>query len=163
MRKLNAQQITEFMLAAPLLVIFFIVLTEFAFAFNANLTLNNAVSSSSSAIISAINTENEKSDFENAVQTYILTDLQNNNIPNTGTVNTSFLTVKNYPAVIAAYTYKPGFNYAFLPALRSINMISTSVFPFQIPNTEGYNNGISTEELDLLGPQEAPDNSEEVE
>ncbi len=153
MKKLKAQQITEFMLAAPLLVIFLIILTEFAFGLNANLVLASAVKSSVSAYIAAINTDSEKQDFEDAVKNYIKIDVEKNNLPNRSSLQTRLITVGDYPAVISTYTYTPGFNYAFLPALREINMGSASVFPLKAPKLEGYEEAISTEELDALVPQ----------
>ena len=49
MKKFCAQQITEFMLAIPLLIAFFAILTEFAFAINAQLVLSNTLKSSVAA------------------------------------------------------------------------------------------------------------------
>lgn len=162
MKKLKAQQITEFMLAAPLLIIFFAVLTEFAFAFNANLIFTNAVKSSILAYINAISSDVQNVDFENAVNDYIQAEMQNNNISNLESLNVKLITVGENPAVIGSYTYQPGFTFSFLPALKSIHMNAISIFPIKKTDLSGYKNGISTNEIDLIQPSTENINEEEA-
>ena len=163
MKRLKAQQITEFMLAAPLLILFFAVLTEFAFAFNANLVFENAIKSSISAYLSAISYDAEKSDYENAVKNYITDDLTKNKLPNLASLKVELINVGEYPAVVGEYIYKPGFSFAYLPALKKIKMNTASVFPLTTFDLSGYENGITTEELNLIQPTPAPDEEEESE
>lgn len=155
MRKLKAQQITEFMLAAPLLIIFFAVLTEFAFAFNANLVFTNAVKSGIYAYMNNIYSDAQSADFETAVKDYVKDDMQRSHIPNLNSLDVQLITVGKNPAVIGSYTYHPGFTFSFLPALKNINMNTVSVFPVQIQDLKGYEDGISTTELDLIQPAAA--------
>lgn len=156
MRRLKAQQIVEFMLAAPLLILFFAILTEFAYSFNIHLVLSNAVKSSVSAYLNTIKADSTEDDYKYAVNNYILNDLQKNKIPNAGSTVTQVITVDKYPAVVGSYTYNPGFGFAFLPALRTIHMDTITVFPFEVPDTSGYENGISTDELDTIQPYWRP-------
>ncbi|MBQ2870496.1 hypothetical protein IJE86_02215 [bacterium] len=151
MRKLKAQQITEFMLAAPLLIMFFVVLTEYAFAFNSNIVFTNALKSSISAYINLIDTDKTTADYQEAITNYVRTDMQNNRIPNVASLNVNLINVNNTPVVIGSYTYRPGFTFVFLPALREIRMQSASVFSIPIQNFNGYQTGISTAQLNLLG------------
>lgn len=160
MKKLQAQQITEFMLAAPLLIAFFVILTEFAFAFNAHLVFSNAIKSSISAYLSASAADSTDYDYENAVKTYILADMKKNKITNLNSLDIKLITVDDYPVVIGSYTYKPGFSFAFLPALKNIQMNSASVFPIQKPQIGTYKNGFSTNELNKIQPQTTPDQGE---
>lgn len=152
MKKLKAQQITEFMLATPLLIIFFAVLTEFAFAFNANLVFTNAVKSSILAYINTISADAQSNDFETAIKDYIRSDMENNRIPNLDSLNVELITVGENPTVIGSYTYNPGFTFSFLPALKRINMNASAVFPINTDDLTGYENGISTDELNLISP-----------
>lgn len=152
MRKLKAQQITEFMLATPLLIIFFVVLTEFAFAFNSHLVFTSALKSSISAYINNIRVDSTDTDFQNAISNYVLTDMQNNRIPNLNTLETQLITTGENPVVVGSYTYNPDFHFAFLPALKNISMKTSSVFPIKKQSFSGYNNGISTDELNLIQP-----------
>ncbi len=153
MKKLKSQQITEFMLAAPLLIIFFAVLTEFAFALNANLVFTNAIKSSVIAYISTISSDTNKTEMENAIKDYVKSDMQKNKIPNLSSLNVSLINVGDNPAVIGNYTYKPGFTFAFLPALKNINMSAITLFPITAIDFTGYENAISTEELNSIQPQ----------
>ena len=105
MKKLQAQQITEFMLAAPLLIAFFIILTEFAFAFNAHLVFSNAIKSSISAYLSASAADSTDYDYENAVKTYILADMKKNKITNL--MNSASVFPIQKPQI---GTYKNGFS-----------------------------------------------------
>lgn len=159
MKKLKAQQITEFMLAVPLLIIFFAVLTEFAFTFNANLIFTNAVKSSVLAYINTFSSDAQSDDFKTAVKNYIRSDMENNRIPNINSLKIELITVGENPVVIGSYTYNPGFTFSFLPALRRINMNTAAVFPIETADLTGYENGISTSELDLISP---PTTEEEV-
>jgi len=161
LKKLKAQQITEFMLAAPLLILFFVVLTEFAFAFNSNLVFSNAVKSSSLSYLSTITYETSKEDFESAINNYIKDDMQKNKLPNLDSLEASVITTDGHPTVVASYTYKPDFNFAYLPALKQIHMTEATVFPFTIPDLSGYQNGLTTEELNLIKPSSAPGGDED--
>ena len=138
MKKLKSQMITEFMIAAPLLILFFIVLTEFSFALNAAAVFQNSVKSSISAYLQGIAVEKKKSDYEKMVRDYVISDMQNNKLPNTDSITVNLLTVDNYPVVAGEYTYKPGFTFAFLPALRTIKIQTASVFPFPLLDLSGY-------------------------
>jgi len=152
LKKLKAQQIVEFMLAAPVLIMFFAVLTEFAFAFNANLVFTNAVKSSVSSYISTITADADKNDYQTAVRNYILNDMRKNKVPNLNSLETKLIKVGDYTAVVGSYTYKPGFTFSFLPALKQIKMNTVSIFPFSEIDLSGYENGISTSELNNIQP-----------
>lgn len=144
MKKYRAQQITEFMLAVPLLIAFFAILTEFAFAINTQLVLTNTLKSSVSVYgykMSEINRDYKYptgKDVENFVEDNMSKMKLDKNL-----LDVSFITVDKNPVVVASYTYKPGFTFSFLPALREIKMSSVSVFPYAIRDFSGYESGIN--------------------
>ena len=77
MKKLKAQQITEFMLAVPLLIAFFVILTEFAFAFNTQLVLSNTLKSSVSSYGYKMSDVNRNYSYPNGndIKAYVIENL----------------------------------------------------------------------------------------
>ena len=150
MRKLKAQQITEFLLAVPLLVIFFVILTEFSFGLNSYLVLNNSVKAGVVGYLNALNIDSSTSSLETIVRNSVAQSFADNNIPDTSTLETRLIKVSEYPVIISSYEYKPGFNYQFLPALKTIKMNASAVIPIKEPIFTGYENGISSDDLDLI-------------
>lgn len=144
MKKLKAQQITEFMLAVPILIAFFAILTEFAFALNSQLVLSNALKSSIAAYpykISQIDREfSYPSDDE--IKAYIEEELKKMKLEQ-NRLSITLLSVNQTPVVLANYEHKTGFTFSFLPALKSINMSAIAVFPYTHRNISGYDNGIN--------------------
>ena len=150
MKKLKAQQITEFMLAIPLLIIFFAVLTEFAFAINSQLILTNTLKSSVSAYgykMSEISREYSYPTGEE-VKLHVVDNLVKMGFDESE-VEVDFIRVDGTPVVIAKYTYKPGFTFSFLPALRTIKMSAVTVFPQTNRAFSGYERGINPEVSDF--------------
>lgn len=153
MKKKNAQQIMEFILVLPLLIIFFVILTEFAFAFNANLVLTTATKSAIYAYLENISTDSEKIFFESAIEEHIKNELKNNGLPNLQSLETNLITVETYPTIITKYTYNPNFKVVFLPALKNINMSAVSILPFKGLDLTGYENALSTAQVEMIQPQ----------
>lgn len=150
MKKFCAQQITEFMLAIPLLIAFFAILTEFAFAINAQLVLSNTLKSSVAAYgykMSEINREYKYpkgSDVENFVKESMKGMKFDESL-----LDVKFLSVDKNPVVVASYTYKPGFTFSFLPALREIKMSAVAVYPYTKRNFSGYDDGINPNKSEI--------------
>lgn len=150
MKKILAQQITEFMLAVPLLIVFFVILTEFAFAFNTQLVLANTLKSSVSAYgykMSELNRNYVYPDGDE-VKTYVIENLKAMKLDESK-LNVDFMTVDDKPVVVASYEYIPAFTFTFLPALKPINMSAVAVFPYSFNSFNGYNNGINPEESEI--------------
>ena len=144
MKKLQAQQITEFMLAIPLLIAFFAVLTEFAFAINTQLILTNTLKSSVSVYgykMSEINRDYSYPTGDDVKQ-HIIDNMKNMGL-DSSQLDVDFITVDENPVVMASYTYKPGFTFSFLPALRTIKMSAITVFPYTFRDFSGYKKGIN--------------------
>ncbi len=153
MKKKNAQQIMEFILVLPLLIIFFVILTEFAFAFNANLVLTNATKSAAFAYLENISTDSEKETFDQAIESYIKEELKNNKIPNLNSLETNLITIETYPTIITKYTYNPDFKFVFLPALKNLNMSAVTVLPFKGLDLTGYENALSAAQVEMIQTQ----------
>jgi len=144
LKKFRSQQITEFMLVVPILIAFFAVLTEFAFAINTQLVLTNTLKSSIAAYpykVSQLNREfYYPSDGE--IVSYITEELRKMKL-DTNELSVKVITVDKNPVVVAEYKYKTGFTFSFLPALKNINMSSIAVFPYSKRSFKGYEDGIN--------------------
>ena len=150
MKKLKAQQITEFMLAVPLLIAFFVILTEFALAFNTQLVLSNTLKSSVSSYGYKMSDVNRNYSYPtgNDIKAYVIENLKEMKLDESK-LNVQFITIEENPVIVASYTYKPGFTFSFLPALREIKMSSVSVFPYAIKDFSGYESGINPESSEI--------------
>lgn len=147
MRKLKAQQVTEFLIAAPILLAFFVMLTEFAFALNAHLTLTNALKSSAAAYYSALV---QNKDPKTAIFNKIQTSLAASNMPNTDTLKVEFMSVDSTPVIISTYTYKPDFAFFLLPVLKDMNFSSVVALPSKTLDVSGYSSGFSDGDLETV-------------
>ena len=156
MKKIKAQQITEFMLTAPLLIMFFVVLTEFAFAFNTYVVLNNALKSSVGECMKLIDRNASYSDFNGYVNNYVYNDMKNNKIPNLESLDVNLVKVGSTYVAVGNYTYEPGLTFHFLPALRTIKMQSAAVFSIPVQDFSEYDSGITTEVLNTIQPPPPP-------
>ncbi len=150
MKKYKAQQITEFMLAIPLLIAFFAILTEFAFAINTQLVLANTLKSSVAAYgykMSEINRD-YKYPSGNDVENFISENMEKMKL-DVSKLDVKFMNVDKHPVVVASYTYKPGFTFSFLPALREIKMSAVAVYPYTKRNFSGYDDGINPDKSEI--------------
>lgn len=136
MKKYKAQQIIEFLLAAPLMIIIFAVLTEFAFALNTQFVLTNTLKSSVSAYNYKMEDIANGYEYPNGdkVKAYIKDNLKAalGDSFDESLLSIQFIRVEDNHVVSAEYTYKPGFTFSFFPALREIKMSSVAVFPYTI-------------------------------
>ena len=144
MKTLKAQQITEFMLAVPLLIAFFVILTEFAFAFNTQLVLSNTLKSSVSSYGYKMSDVNRNYSYPNGndIKAYVIENLKAMKLDESK-LDVQFITIEENPVVVASYEYKPDFTFVFLPALKTINMSAVAVFPYTFRDFDGYDRGIN--------------------
>lgn len=153
-KKKFAQQLVEFLLVAPFLVIILGILTEYSYALNCNTTLNEGLTQVTSSIYSKITPTMTGDDIKNKVTADLRAYLVANNVPtkaeNTLTVartmvGESAVFVANYKYV-SAFTLPNVFFY-FLPA--SFNFQAVSIIPKAfIEGNIGYNGGINSTDLD---------------
>lgn len=137
----KAQQLVEFLLVVPFMVIILGILTEYAYALNINMTLKEGLKMATTSIYSQIKPGMEESDIEELVKNNLITYLAANNVP----VNSENITEKDvgYALVgkvetgqmavfMASYTYIPSFTlpnvyFHFLP--DKFTFFATSAVP----------------------------------
>jgi len=162
----RAQQLVEFLLVAPFLVIIFGILTEYAYALSINLTLNQGLKTVTSSIYSEI----APGITADQINSLVLSDLKNymlaNRIPvgSENNLNVEYATVEEAATsdgdavFLANYTYIPAFTLPivyvhFLP--DKFNFSTAVVVPaaFLKPNNypktdKFYANEITSDMLD---------------
>lgn len=159
-KKKFAQQLVEFLLVAPFLIIILGILTEYAYALNCNATLSDGLKMVTGSIYNKINPN--MADFTTGVsiEDQITADLRAyliaNNVPtrqeNTLTVSSTIIGesavfVANYK-YISAFTL-PNVFFHFLP--DSFDFQAISIIPKSfIQGNIGYNDGISSTDLDKI-------------
>lgn len=140
-KKLVSQQLVEFLLVAPFLIIVFGLLTEFAYALNINMTLNQGLRIATSSIYSEIRPGMTADDI-NAIVQY---DLTNFMAANQAPVNSENNLTVNYSTVgyntffLATYTYIPAFTLPniyihILPEKFEFRTVSVVPAAFLSPN-----------------------------
>lgn len=154
-KKLKAQQLVEFLLIAPFIVIFLGILTEYAYALNVNMTLCNGLKTVTSSVYSQIapNTQTPSS-ITTTVKNNFIQYLADNNVPVTAENNIQVgCAISGQTAVFMAnYTYIPAFTlpnvyFKFLP--EKFNFFATSAVPVAFLGNNNYSAaGYSSADLD---------------
>lgn len=124
-RKKISQQLVEFLLVAPFLVIILGILTEYAYALNINLTITQALKAVTSpsycsgsvsgsdcfGIYSNIKPEDTESTIRDSVKKGFIQYLKDNNVPadDQNNIDVGFATEGQTIVFMAAYTYIPAF------------------------------------------------------
>lgn len=152
-RKKPAQQIVEFLLIAPFMVIILGILTEYAYALNINMTLNNGLKTVTTNIYSTIKPGMSDSDILAKVNSDLKDYLDANNVPTKAENNLKAgFFVKDESAVfMASYTYIPAFTlpnvyFKFLP--DQFDFFTTAAVPSVFLGQNNYNAGINSSTLD---------------
>lgn len=153
-KRRHAQQLVEFLLVAPFVIIILGIVMEYAYSFNVNLTLANGLKTVTSEIYQSIKPNMSATD----IQTLVLNNLtdymsvQNNigsGVAGDGlTVSTAEM--GDNTVFIAEYIYSPAFTlpnvyFHFLP--DKFDFIATSVVPTSFLRANNYGNSINTTTL----------------
>lgn len=110
MNKKPAQHLVEFLLAAPIIIIFLVFLTEFAYALNTNLTLNAGLQSAVSTLGTNIAGNQTPRTVEENLKNFLIGYLNENKVPNSNSVTVNIVEIDELnSAVFAGYTYIPAF------------------------------------------------------
>lgn len=153
-KKNKAQQLVEFLLIAPFLVITLGILTEYAYALNINMTLNNGLKTVTSSIYSQITpiTQTQSSIVANTKADFIKY-LQDNNVPTNAENNIQVgCAISGQTAVfMVSYTYIPAFTlpniyFKFLP--EKFIFFTTAAVPVAFLQNNNYSEGIDSATLD---------------
>lgn len=153
LNKKSAQQLVEFLLVVPFIIIILGVVTEYAYALNINMTLNEALKAATASIYSEIKPGMTAS----SVQTQVLGDFKNylsqNNAPVNAEnkVNVNYVIVNQTAVFMATYTYVPAFtlpNVYFHILPNEFDFFTTVAVPATFLNANNYTGAISSTTLD---------------
>lgn len=152
----KAQQLVEFLLVAPFIVIFLGILTEYAYALNCNLTLTQGLKNVTASIYKEIVPNITPAQVRNLVKTDLQAYLQQNNVPVGGdyAVDVAYnLDSSNANAVfVASYNYVPAFtlpNVFFHIMPDKFTFMATSSIPAAFLSSNSYN-ALSSTDLDKI-------------
>ncbi|MDD3436892.1 MAG: hypothetical protein PHC64_07060 [Candidatus Gastranaerophilales bacterium] len=154
-KKKHAQQMIEFLLVIPFVIIIFGILTEYAYALNINMTLNQGLKDVASSIYSEIEPGMTQSAVKTQLETDFIKYLDDNNVPTNGENNVKIgYFIQNQTAVfMASYTYVPAFtlpNVYFKILPDKFNFFTTTAVPAAFLGTNNYNSSIDSETLDKV-------------
>jgi len=153
-----AQQLVEFLLVAPFMIIILGIVMEYAYALNINMTLTQGLKEVTSNMYYSVKPNMATSDIIAAVQTNLETYLDDNNVATEAAngLSLSYAPVGNTSVLIASYKYIPAFTlpqlyFRFLPS--EFNFVAASAVPTVFMNANNYG---STKTATLDGIWSAP-------
>lgn len=156
MKAKKSQQLIEFLLIAPFLIIFLGILTEYAYALNINMTLTQGLKEVTSSIYSEINPGSTAASIESQALSDLTTYLQNNNVPvnSENNLRLSYTPISSQCTIfMAGYIYYPAFSlpkmfFRILP--DHFNFLATVPVPTAFLGTNNYNNSVDSTTLDKV-------------
>jgi len=142
MKKSKAQQLVEFLFVAPFIIIIFGILTEYAYALNVNMTLNEGLKDVTASIYSQIKPGMSADDINNLIVTPgLIQYLQSNNAPigMENNLKVSYSIGADEAVFIANYTYFSAFTLPnmyinFLPPKFNFSAVAMVPAAFLKPN-----------------------------
>lgn len=166
MRKKKAQQLVEFLLVAPLLIIFLGIVTEYAYALNINMTLTKALKTVTAELYSEIKPSMTKDDITDLVNTNLNHYLDDNNVPinSENKINAGYVECGTTAIFMARYTYITAFTlpnvfFKFLP--DQFDFLATAAVPSALLAQNNYNSTINSLKLDKIWSASADFSSED--
>lgn len=154
MKKKTAQELIEFLLIAPFLIIIFGIITEYAYALNTNLTLTNGLKTVTASLYSNINSEMTSGDIKELLNEKLSDFMKSNYAPcgEDNNLNVEYSLVNDSAIVVASYKYVSAFTLPnlyihFLP--EQFNFSASIVIPSAFLKPNNYNN-ISSRDLDKI-------------
>lgn len=155
MKKLRAQQLIEFLLVVPFMVIILGIITEYAYALNVNLSLYTGIRSVTSTIYSEIKPNMTKADIQDFVKERLENYLVANNIPLSAAndLKINVVMTDDYAAFIVNYTYLSAFTlpnvyFHVLPSQFEFSAVAVVPSGFLKPNK--YPSDINSLTLDKI-------------
>lgn len=153
----KAQQLVEFLLVAPFIVIFLGILTEYAYALNCNMTLTQGLKEVTASIYREIEPYMATNDIRNLVKSDLEAYLKNNNVPIGGNYDLDVgynIDANNTNAVfVASYNYVPAFtlpNIYFHILPDKFTFMATSSIPVAFLKPNNYGSSINSLKLDQI-------------
>lgn len=154
LKKKPAQQLIEFLLVAPFVVIILGVLTEYAYALNVNMTLTEGLKTATSSLYSELRPNMPATDIKTMVEENLISYLSANNVPlkESNTIRVGYATVGDNTVFMASYKYIPAFtlpNIYFHILPEEFNFFATSLVPSAFLNgNSAYASGVDSLTLD---------------
>lgn len=152
-KKKKAQQLIEFLLVVPFMVIILGILTEYAYALNINMTLSEGLKTVTASIYSEINPSMSTDDIKTTVTQNLIKYLSSNNAPTNSENNIQVgYTISGQTAVfMARYTYIPAFTlpnvyFKFMP--DEFNFLATAAVPAAFLGANNYDASLTATKLD---------------
>ena len=162
----KAQQLVEFLLVAPFLVIILGILTEYAYALNIYMTVNTDLKAVGSSIYSQIKPGMTESNIKTLLSDEFIEYLNDNNIPanSENNINVSYVTEGETAILMARYTYIPAFSlpnvyFKFLP--DKFNFLATYALPAAFLSANNYDENIDSITLDKIWSSSADFSSQD--
>lgn len=155
LKKKKAQQLVEFLLVAPFMIIILGILTEYAYALNINMTLTQGLKTVTSSIYGDIKPETTTSEITTLVTTNLTDYLSTSNIPtNTeNNIKVNYFTIGENAVFIARYTYFPAFtlpNVYFKIMPDQFDFLATSSVPKAFLEENDYSMSVDSQTLDKV-------------
>jgi len=152
-KRKTSQQLVEFLLIAPFLVILLGVLTEYAYALNINMTLTQGLKTVTASIYSEIKPGMSGSDIQANVLNDLTKYMQGNNAPVTAENKlTVGYSIEGQTSIFMAhYTYVPAFtlpNTYFHILPDKFDFLSTAAVPSAFLSSNNYKTSINSTKLD---------------
>lgn len=153
--KKKAQQLIEFLLVVPFMIIILGILTEYAYALNVNMTLSEGLKTATSSIYGDIKPGMPNTYLRNLVKNNLIFYLNKNNAPTNAenNIEVNYIIVGETAIFMAQYTYIPAFTlpnvyFNFLP--EEFNFLATVAVPAAFLSENNYNSAISSTVLDKI-------------
>lgn len=162
----NAQQLVEFLLVIPFMMIILGILTEYSYALNINMTLTHGLKYAASTVYRDIKPgmTHNKSETLNCddnnnppLEKNLCKYLSDNNVPTTteNNIKLGYVIVDNSAIFMLNYTYIPAFSlpnvwFHFMP--DKFQFLSTAAVPSAFLKSSNYSSGIDSRALDNIWP-----------
>jgi len=151
----KSQQLVEFLLVAPFMVIFLGLMTEYAYALNINLTLTQGLKTAASSIYREIKPGTTSASINSLVLSNLTEYLSANNAPTNAenALIVSYVTKGETTIFLAQYTYIPAFtlpNVYFKIMPNQFNFLATATVPTAFLNPNNYDTSIDSTVLDKI-------------
>lgn len=154
-KKIKAQQLVEFLLVVPFMVIILGILTEYAYALNVDATLNDGLKAATSSIYSEIKPNMSKADINNIVTAQLRDYMRKNNAPVQPENNLSvdYVTIGENAVFLARYTYLSAFtlpNVYFHILPEKFNFCASAPLPAAFLRQNTYDATVDSVALDKI-------------
>jgi uncharacterized protein (UPF0333 family) len=155
MKKKKAQQLIEFLLVVPFMMIILGILIEYAYALNINMTLSQGLKTATVSIYANIKPSMTENDIKTLVKNNLETYLSSNNAPvnSENNLTVGCTTIGETAVFMASYTYVPAFtlpNVYFKIMPDEFHFFATSAVPAMFLGENNYDSSLDSLTLDKI-------------